>query len=239
MISNHHNYIRRTHPSHDTMGCSGGSCSSCSSCSTGDERDNNELPPGMLDRYDLNQSTADGALVWLEVLHCPEGPKISDISMQALDATCRMNEGRTFAVIFGGADLKPLYPSIFGCGVGSIYHVRDKDSECYDSNVYSITICDIIERVSPAAVILGSSERGTQLAEKISAMMSVELNPDCVKIDMKGRVLVTEPAPLSQFMMSNRKKFPQVATVKADSYPTPSPREGQGTAIYWQTWKGH
>jgi electron transfer flavoprotein alpha subunit len=191
----------------------------------------------MLDRYDLDQSTADGALVWLEVLHCPEGPRISDQSMQVLSRVCGINEGRTYAVIFGGPDLKPLYPEIFGCGVGTIYHVRDRGSECYDSNVYSITLCDIIDRVVPSAVIMSASERGNQVAEKISSMLNVDLNPNCTSIEMDGRMLSTFPAPLSQFMMSNRKTFPKVATLIADSYPTPERRAGEGTAIYWQTWK--
>lgn len=219
------------------MGCSGGSCSSCSSCSNTDGRDDNELPPGMLSKYSLDQSTADGALVWLEILNCPDGPRIADASLQVLAETCRINTGRTFAVIFGGPDLKPLYPIIFGLGVGSIYHVRDPDSECYDSNIYSVTICDIIDRVVPAAVLLAATERGNQLGEKISSMLGAELNPDCTKIAMDSRILSTEPAPLGQFLMSNRKKFPQVATVKIDSYPTPEPKTGQGTAIYWQTRK--
>ena len=219
------------------MGCSGGSCSSCSSCSNTDGRDDNELPPGMLSRYDLDQSTADGALVWLEVLRCPEGPRIADASMQVLGEVCRINGGRTFAVMFGGPDLKPLYPEVFGCGVGSIYHVRDRDSECYDSNVYSITICDIIDRVSPAAVALASTERGDQLAEKISSMLNVGLDKDCTGIEMDGRDLHTTPARLDQFMVSKKKRFPQVVTVRKDSYPLPGPVEGQGTAIYWQTWK--
>jgi len=219
-------------------GCSGGSCSSCSSCSSGDGRDDAELPPGMLSRYDLDQSTSDGALVWLEVLRCPEGPRIADSSMQVLDAVCRMNGGRTFAVIFGGPDLKPLYPSIFGCGVGSLYHVRDKGSECYDSNIYSVTICDIIDRVRPAAVVLAASDRGNQLGEKISSMLNVELCPDCTSISMEGRIMSTVPAPMGQFLLSNRKKFPCVATVRPGAYPDPEPTEAQGTAIYWQTWNG-
>ena len=218
-------------------GCSGGSCSSCSSCSTSDSKDENELPPGMLERYDLDQSTANGALVWLEILRCPDGPRIADASLQVLDRVCRINNGRTYAVIFGGPDLKPLYPLIFGCGVGSIYHVRDKDSECYDSNVYSITICDIIDRTCPAVVAFGGTERGDQLADKVSSMLGVEAYKKCTEIDMDDRMLSTVPAPLNQFLMANRKKFPQVCTVVKDSYPMPENKEGQGTAIYWQTWK--
>ncbi|AMK13576.1 electron transfer flavoprotein domain-containing protein [methanogenic archaeon mixed culture ISO4-G1] len=218
-------------------GCSGDSCSSCSSCSSGDGKDDVRLPPGMLDRYDLDQSTADGALVWLEVLWCPDGPKISGISMEVLSAVCGMNEGRTFAVMFGGPELKPLYRSIFGCGVGSIYHVRDKGSECYDSNVYSITLCDIIERVNPAVVAMGSTERGEQIAEKTSKMLGTPLYSKCASISMDGRNLRTEPAPLEQFLITKKKRFPQVATVVKGAYPAPEQREGQGTAIYWQTWK--
>ena len=219
------------------MGCSGGSCSSCSSCSSTDGRDDNELPPGMLSRYNLDQSTADGALVWLEILRCPDGPRIADASLQILAEICKINAGRTFAVMFGGTDLKPLYPKIFGLGVGTIYHVRDPDSDCYDSNAYSITLCDIIDRVVPAAVLLAATERGNQLGEKIASMLGAELSPECTKISMEGRILSTEPAPLGQFLISNKKKFPHVATVRIDSYPTPEPREGQGTAIYWQTRK--
>jgi electron transfer flavoprotein alpha subunit len=220
------------------MGCGGSSCSTCSSCSTNDDRDNNELPPGMLDRYDLDQSTADGALVWLEIQHCPDGPRVLDHSMQVLGRICGINPGRTFAVIFGGPDLKPLYPSIFGCGVGTIYHVRDKDSECYDSNVYSITLCDIIDRTVPAAVVMAATERGKQIGEKVSSMLGTELYDGCTSIDMDGRMLSTVPAPMSQFMMANRKRFPQVAAVVRDAYPLPEQSEGKGTAIYWQTWKG-
>ncbi len=219
------------------MGCSGGSCSSCSSCSSTDGRDDNELPPGMLSRYNLDQSTADGALVWLEILRCPDGPRIADASLQVLAEICEINAGRTFAVMFGGADLKPLYPMIFGLGVGTIYHVRDPDSDCYDSNSYSITICDIVDRVVPAAILLAATERGNQLGEKIASMLGAELSPECTKITMEGRILSTEPAPLGQFLISNKKKFPHVATVRIDSYPTPESKEGQGTALYWQTRK--
>ncbi len=191
----------------------------------------------MLDRYDLDQSTADGALVWLEILRCPNGPKISDASMEVLGRICDINEGRSYAVIFGGPDLKPLYPVIFGCGIGSIYHVRDRDSECYDSNVYSITLCDIIDRVSPAVVAFADSERGRQLAEKVSEMLGVEGHISCTGISMDGRMLSTVPASMNQFLMANRKKFPQVCTIAEGSYPVPAQRQGQGTAIYWQTWK--
>ena len=191
----------------------------------------------MLDRYSLDQSVADGALVWLEVLRCPDGPRIADASLQTLQRVCDINGGRTFAAIFGGVDLKPLYPIIFGFGVGTIYHVRDKDSECYDSNVYSITLCDIIDRISPAVVAFGATDRGDQLAEKVSSMLAIEPYKDCTEISMEGRILSTEPAPLNQFLMDNRRKFPQVCTLSEGSYEAVEGRTGHGTAIYWQTWK--
>jgi electron transfer flavoprotein alpha subunit len=189
----------------------------------------------MLNRYDLDQSVADGALVWMEILDCPDGPRISDASIQLLQRIHDINPSRTFAVVFGGPDLRPLYPRMFGCGAGTVYHVRDPGSGCYDSNRYSMTICDIVDRVSPAVVALGATERGNQVGEKVSSMLGVPLYRDCTEISMDGRTLSTVPAPLEQFLMSNRKRFPQVCTVRKDSYPTPGPVEGKGTAIYWQT----
>ena len=48
--------------------CSGGNCSS-GSCSGGScQSDDDRLPPGMLSRYDLNQDTGLGSLIWAETV---------------------------------------------------------------------------------------------------------------------------------------------------------------------------
>ena len=63
--------------------CSGGSCSTCSSCGSDDP---DRLPPGMLKVYNLNQSTADGVLVWVETVPEGDGVAIADVSLELLSA---------------------------------------------------------------------------------------------------------------------------------------------------------
>ena len=86
--------------------CSGGSCSSCSSCGSSDDPD--RLPPGMLKVYDLNQSTADGVLVWIETEGSGEDLRMADVSAELLGAARSLSDGRVFGVVFGGQEVKAL-----------------------------------------------------------------------------------------------------------------------------------
>jgi len=214
------------------MGCSGGSCSTCTEC----DGDDCDLPPGMLSRYSLDQSTAAGVLVWLEIEREDNGKQtVSECSYDVLSKICSSNDGRTFAVLFGGPELKALYPHIFGFGVGTIYHVRDKGCDIFDPDAYSKIICDVSERIVPAAIVLPGSEHGNQLGCRISAMTSGEFRRNCIAVRMSGNVLETEPLLLEDSMMCNRIRFPRVASLMANTSPHYVLKDGDGTAIYWQS----
>lgn len=214
-------------------GCSGGSCSSCSS---GDQNDPDRLPPGMLKAYDLNQSTADGVLVWLETENSPEGPRLADVSAEILATAKAMNDGRLFAVMFGGTEVKPLYPEIFGYGVDTLYHVRDARLDVYTPEAYASCIAEIAERIVPAVILMGATLRGRELAPRLAALLGTGLTADCTSLSMDGRRLVmTRPAFGGNLMADIEcPHFPQMATVRPGAFPTPERREGSGTAIYWQ-----
>lgn len=214
-------------------GCSGGSCSSCQS---GDPNDPDRLPPGMLKAYNLNQSTADGILVWVETVQTDSGPVVSDVSAEILAAARSMNDGRLFAVLFGGLDVKPLYPELFRYGVDSLYHVKDKRLDTYTPEAYVSCIAEIVGRVSPAVILMGSTERGREVAPRLASLLGTGLTADCTGLSMDGRKLVmTRPAFGGNLVADIEcKQFPQMATVRQGSFPTPERREGSGTAIYWQ-----
>lgn len=214
-------------------GCSGGSCSSCSS---GDQENPDRLPPGMLKAYNLNQSTADGVLVWIETVDTPDGPRVSDVSAELLSAAKGMNDGRLFAVLFGGLEVKPLYPEIFGYGVDSLYHVRDKRLDVYTPEAYASCIAEITDRVVPAVILMGATERGRELAPRLASLLGTGLTADCTSLSMDGRKLImTRPAFGGNLVADIEcRQYPQMATVRPGSFPTPERREGSGTAIYWQ-----
>lgn len=213
--------------------CSGGSCSSCSSCSSDDP---DRLPPGMLSRYNINESTADGTLIWVELVEGAEWPHVSDVSAELIAAAKGMDDGRVFAVVFGGLEVKPLYSEIFGYGADSLYHVRERSLESYSPEAYAGCLASIVERVSPAVILIGSTSRGREVAPRLAAMLGTGLTADCTGLSMDGRKLVmTRPAFGGNLLADIEcTKFPQMATVRQGSFPRPEKVDGQGTAIYWQ-----
>lgn len=214
--------------------CSGGSCSSCSSCSA--EPDPNRLPPGMLKNYNINESTADGVLVWVEVERGDDGPRVSEVSLELLGAARALDMGRVFAIVFGGVDLKPLYPTVFGCGVDSLYHVRDKRLETYLPEDYAETIAAMARRTEPAAILMGATPRGRELAPRVAAILETGLTADCTGLTADGRKLVMTRPAFGGNLLADIEcvRFPQMATVRQGTFPMPEIRDRQGTVIYWQ-----
>ena len=213
--------------------CSGGSCSTCSSCGSDDP---DRLPPGMLKVYNLNQSTADGVLVWVETVPEGDGVAIADVSLELLGAARGLSDGRVFAVVFGGAEVKPLYPLIFGCGVDSLYHVREKSLETYMPEAYASCIVSLIKRIEPATVLIGATSRGRELAPRIASELGTGLTADCTGLRAEGRRLIMTRPAFGGNLLADIEclRFPQMATVRQGTFPKPEQREGTGTAIYWQ-----
>lgn len=207
-------------------GCSGGSCSECSS-------DPDRLPPGLLKVYNLNQSVADGVLVWIET----DGDRVSDLSAELLSAAKTLTEGRVFGVIFGGTEKKVLYPEIFGYGVETLYHVRDPSLTSYSPEAYADSMAGLVERISPALILIGATPRGREVAPRLASMLSAGLTADCTSLKADGRrVIMTRPAFGGTLMADIEcEGFPQMATVREGTFSRPEKREGEGTVIYWQS----
>ncbi len=212
--------------------CSGGSCSSCSSGSCDDQ---DRLPPGMLRQYDINQSTADGTLVYIEVDVIDGVPKVSDVTAEIL-GKARESEGRLFGIVFGGLEIKSLYPELFGYGIHSLYHVKDVRLETYHPEAYAECISAVIDRVIPANVLFGATPKGRELAPRVAASMSAGLTADCTGLRFDGRKMVATRPALGGNVMADIEctGFPQMATIRPGAFPRPERSEGQGTAIYWQ-----
>ncbi len=206
-------------------GCEGGSCSTCSG-------DPDRLPPGMLRKYDLNGSTADGILVWAET----EGEKLAKVSAELISAASGLSDGRVYVALFGGPDMKTLYPEIFGYGTDTIYHIRGKGVETYAPETYSEALAQVAERINPAAILIGATPRGRETAPRLAAMLETGLTADCTGLRAEGRkIVMTRPAFGGNLYADIEcTAFPQMATVRRGTFPAPEPREGKGTAIYWQ-----
>ncbi len=186
----------------------------------------------MLKRYSLNESTADGILVWAEVA---DG-RLSQASAEIVAASPGLTDGRVFVALFGGPEMKALYPELFGYGADTIYHIRGKGVETYSPENYAEALAQVAERVNPATVLMSASPRGKETAPRLAAMIGSGLTADCTGIVSEGRRIIATRPTFGGILTADIEcvGFPQMATVRQGVFPSPAKREGKGTAIYWQ-----
>lgn len=223
-------------------GCS--TCSLSGSCSSsgdgGSCEGERKLPPGMLEKYNTNQSTADGALVYIETYEENGKPKIRPGSAQLIAKAVELGEDRVFGVIFGGSEIKEIYAECFSYGVDSLYHVRDEKLKTYHPEAYAEAITSVCERVIPASVFMASTPKGSELAPRVAASMGTGIVTNCCGLELEGRRLIMYKETGGKTMRYGCLTFPQVATVKVDMLPMPEGIEDRkGTAVYWHYRNGN
>jgi electron transfer flavoprotein alpha subunit len=212
-------------------------CGSCSNGSCSANKGDGDLPPGMLQQYNLNQSTAEGNVVWIETIKDDLGIKIADISLELIGKIRRMSDSRVFGIIIGDNDVKSLYDEIFSYGVDTLYHVKDKYLVTYHPEAYSDAIADVANRINPAMILIGGTTRGREVAPRVAAILSTGLTADCTELEMDGRkLLMTRPAFGGNIIATiSCDTFPQMATVRPGIFSIPEPEIGRkGTVIYRQ-----
>jgi electron transfer flavoprotein alpha subunit len=202
--------------------CSSGSCSG-GSCSSDDDR----LPPGMLSKYDLAQDTGLGALIWAE----RENNGISESSLRLISKMRKISDDRIFVMITGPADIKPLYDVLFSYGADTVYHIRSKQLEEYNSELYADALKDSAERINPMCILLPASERGNETAKLLSEKMEKSAEINCTDISMVSNRLHTEGSGLIPMFMKHG-KLPIIATVITDTFDSVSENGRKGTVIY-------
>ena len=210
-------------------------CESCSGGSCGNDKDG--LPPGILREYDLNQSTADGSVIWLEVKRDGQSISLCSVSKELIGKMRSMSDSRIFGVIMGDIELKPLYDEIFSYGVDTLYQIKGKKISEYHPEVYSDMISDVCNRVNPAVVLIGGTPRGREIAPRVAATLATGITADCTALEMDGRDMkMTRPAFGGNIIATiSCTTYPQIATVRPGVFVMPEPMIGRkGTVIYRQ-----
>ncbi len=210
-------------------------CPSAGTCSVGG-KDEDGLPPGMLQCYDLNESTADGNLVWIEAVRDGDGLAIAPAAAEVL-SRLRGYDGRLFGAVIGGNELKDLYSDAFSHGVNTLYHVRGSTLNEYRPEAFCDALADVVNRINPAGIVFGGTARGREIAPRLAATLAAGLVTGCTDVAVRGReLLLTRPSQggrlLTEAVCST---FPQMAVVRPGALPAPRPEEGRrGTVIYRQ-----
>ena len=205
-------------------GCSGGSCST-GSCQSDEDR----LPPGMLSRYDLDQDTGLGTLIWAETTDSG----IDDSVIKLIGRIRSDTNDRIFAMITGPAEIRPLYDVLFSYGVDTIYHVRSKTLESYDVNLYSDALSDIAKRINPMFITLSATKKGDEVAKLTGSRLGRDVTIDAHNIpDIDNVMTVEDPRKGSVSTVIGHARSPIITTVNVSGFDVPRRIEGRkGTVI--------
>ena len=206
-----------------------GSCSD-GSCSVGSCDDKERLPPSMLQRYDLDQETGLGTLIWAE----NDGNMIDCSVLEMIGMIREDSDDRIFAMITGDVSIKPLYEMLFSYGVDTVYHIRNDDMIGFDADKYAQAFIDLADRIDPAAMVIAGTDRGRRLADAISKDRRKEILTYCTSIRMeKNTLAVTRNIPNRDFKETDiHLRFPILATYAPGTHSPPEKEDGRkGTAI--------
>lgn len=200
-------------------------CDSCSTgCSSGQCSDPEErLPPGMLSRYDINGSVADGVLIWIELMN----GKIPKNVLETIEMAKSLGHERIYGILFGDISRKTFYDELFEYGVGDIYHIRSAELNEFHPEAYAEAVKDVAERIDPAVILIPATSRGKELAPRTAAILEAGFAADCSKISIENGT-----ATVISGDVTKTASLPLVMTIPEGIFSIPSRKEGmKGTAI--------
>jgi len=113
-----------------------------------------------------------------------------------------LSEGRRIATAMGGT----LAAVVLGSGVGSLAEeigtygadrilVADNGALAdYTTDAYTNVVADLIQKESPAVVVIGATAQGKDLVARLSARLDAPLTMDCIGVSIdNGQLTATRP----------------------------------------------
>ncbi len=105
-------------------------------------------------------------------------------------------QGELAAVLIGGPDVTRDVETLAAYGAERVYVAADPALATYTTDGYTAVLAGAIEHYRPAAVLLGSTANGRDLAPRVAARLHLGLTGDCIDlgIDEQGRLIQYKPA---------------------------------------------
>lgn len=156
-----------------------------------------------------------GVLVFAEIYQ----GKIADISLEILgkgeELAKKLNSG-VFAVTVDAVEESEF---LIGHGADIVYALETRSASQIDDLRYTDAICQLIEEIRPAILLIGATTLGKSIAPRIASKLGTGLTADCIelKIDEKtGNLLQIRPAFQDSLLatIACPDKRPQIATVR-------------------------
>ncbi len=145
---------------------------------------------------------------------------------------------------------QPVYALFLGHGIGEkgreLLHFGVDELHVYDQEelhrfkieAYTSAFVDFIERVHPAAILVGATTVGRQLAPRVAARLRTGLTADCTQLEMRENSDLIQIRPafggniMAQIFTPNHR--PQMATVRYKVMDAPKrSTESSGKTLFY------
>jgi electron transfer flavoprotein alpha subunit len=128
-----------------------------------------------------------------EVLVVVEGTQAFGVKKVTLEMlTIARSLGSVSAVVFGGSGVAASFADKLGeYGAEKIYAAEGEDIDGYLVAPKATVLADLVRRISPAAVLLGSTQEGKEIAGRLAVKLDNGLLTDAVELDADGTATQT------------------------------------------------
>lgn len=142
--------------------------------------------------------------------------------------------GGEVAALVLGAGVSELAQQAIHYGADSALVADDATLKTFRLEPYAAVITKLAQEQQPAALLMGASNAGLELAAYVAAKLGVGLASDCTELAVEdGRLVATRPAlignVLAKVMFGQAR--PQMATIRRRVFPTPEPDTGRSGHI--------
>lgn len=116
-------------------------------------------------------------------------------------------------------------------GVDQVHVYDQRELSRFKIDAYCAAFCDAIETLRPAAILVGATTVGRQLAPRVAARMRTGLTADCTALRMEENTDLIQIRPafggniMAQIFTPNHR--PQMATVRYKVMDAPARRDGE------------
>ena len=162
--------------------------------------------------------------IWV-FIELKEDGAICEVGLELLNPGRKIAEelnGKLVAIIFGENNTENI-EIIKKYGADKIISVEGQEYVEYDTDLYTRTFTQLIEKYAPKGILIGASDHGRDMGPRIACRLDAGLTADCVSIEVDketGDLVWTRPTLGGNLMAEIvcAKNDPQMGTIRAGVY---------------------
>ena len=173
-------------------------------------------------------------------VYCEQaGGELAEVGLEMLAPAAKMAEkygGRTCAVIIGATEREAVVHNLEACGAQEIYAISGEEYSEYSCDAYTHALSELCRKYEPAALMIGSTPEGRDLAPRVACRLKTGLTADVIDISYNDELSCINwimPAYGGK-MLANivcAEKMPQMGTIRPGVFTALSAPEGSRAKI--------